>query len=247
MSAFTSSVIADFATSLSPLGNSPIWSVSIARDSKGKTTTLQAIRFAYEICEAACQTQFSDGRYRINPQAVINRTTLNDNDAIWFDRSIQEPCEIVLGFTDGTTLEVSLQRGNACDVRCADVQIVDKFLAMNVEFVPPTGATSGLETWIPHTSFLASVNKGQHAEIWRNMMYWRYNDGDKKLFDQVVELVKRYVPVDQIHPPKLGHESPPSIAIEFEENGKPYDIGLSGAGMGWHAFNIQPCICVANE
>src|SRR5690606_5334422 len=95
----------------------------------------------------------------------------------------------------------------------------------------PLGATSGTEQWLPHVNFAQQLQQGRYVETWRNSLYWLYNDGDKGRYKDVVDLVRRYIPESAILPPRLSHDNPPSVIIEFLEEAQKYDIGLSGAGL----------------
>lgn len=217
----------------------------VGENSRGKTTILQAIRFAFEAA-ANCPNKSgssTDSSFNSPLQAELNRLTLNDPEAARYDRDVTANCEISLDFDDDLRITVKLNDKPRPSVNLRDVSAslpmsVDevyrdcqRMADCNLQFVPPIGATSGLETWRNRPAFDKARNEGQHSEIWRNSLFWSYNDGDKRAFDDAVSLVKRYVPVDDIHPPRLGHESTSSIAIEYSENEKSYDIGLSGSGM----------------
>ena len=75
------------------------------------------------------------------------------------------------------------------------------------------------------------VNQGRDAECWRSRLLWLYNDGDKESFRNLVELVQRYLREAKILPPRLTHEQPPKVLVEFEEEGITFDISTSGGGL----------------
>ena len=62
-------------------------------------------------------------------------------------------------------------------------------------------------------------------------MYWLCNDGDNRNSNKVVEIVQRYLPNTVLQLPRLTHDNPPQVSIEFEENETVFDISVSGGGL----------------
>jgi energy-coupling factor transporter ATP-binding protein EcfA2 len=222
----------------------------VGLNSRGKTSILQAVRFAFELMRHAFNgsrrgADFGNVQWSFGPSDVLNRYSLSDPAAIWFGRNTTSPCQVTLRFSGDIEVEAKVTGPSRCelDVRFSGksskhqplteeqrIQI-HELLALNVVFVPPLGATSSVEHWLNKVNFDQEAQRGRYAETWRNSLFWLYNDGDKDSYKRVVELVLRYIPDAAILPPRLSGDHSPNVIIEFKEHGQKYDIGLSGAGM----------------
>ncbi len=216
----------------------------VGQNSRGKTTVLQAIQFVFDSVDVArTNAPSTSTSVRIDSSTLVSRLSLNDMKSIWHEKDASQPFEIELTFDNGYRLALSNPAGDQATLSMFDGRTPIpalrgpewKELAAVAEvgscYIPPIGATSGLEVWRSHPSFQQALGQGLHSEIWRNSLYWQYNDGDKSAFDDAVEMVKRYINVETILPPRQGHEHSPAVVIEYVENGQVYDIGLSGSGM----------------
>lgn len=216
----------------------------VGQNSRGKTTILQAIKFVFDTVDRARlnpNTNVTQLQFDSNPE--IMRLTLTDRQAVWHDKDTSQPFEIELTFDNGYRLHLKNPAAGQASLAMfqGDQPIsasngpewkeLGEVAAVGAGYIPPIGATSGLENWQSYPQFEAAMGKGLHSEIWRNSLYWQYNDGNKAAFEDAVKMVKQYIPIEAIKPPRQGHEHQPSVVIEYVENEKIYDIGLSGSGM----------------
>jgi hypothetical protein len=109
--------------------------------------------------------------------------------------------------------------------------IITGFLAEKVFSLPPIGVTSSLEALLTYNDYRDKLLNGHIVDVVRNNLFWNYNDGDKQYFYQIVNMVKRYFPNLQITEPKLSHDSPQKVVVEFIEDGQRHDISSSGSGL----------------
>ena len=216
----------------------------VGQNSRGKTTILQAIQFVFDTVNRARLNQNTRTTHlEFDSSQEIARLTLTDRQAVWHDKDTSQPFEIELIFDNSYRLrlqnpaagQASLTMFHGNEAISAsngpEWKELGEVAAVGAWYIPPIGATSGLEVWKSFPVYEEAMNKGLHSEIWRNSLYWQYNDGNKVAFDSAVDMVKQYVHVEEIKPPRQGHEHTPSVIVEYVENGKNYDIGLSGSGM----------------
>lgn len=216
----------------------------VGQNSRGKTTILQAIQFVFDTVDKA---RLNSNNYatclQFDSSEEITRLTLTDRQAVWYDKDTSQPFEIELIFDNSYRLllqnpavgQASLAMFKGDEPISAssghEWKELGEVAAVGAGYIPPIGATSGLEKWQSFPQYKQAMNQGLHSEIWRNSLFWQYNDGNKAAFDAAVNMVKQYVPIEEIKPPRQGHEQLPSVVVEYIENGKIYDIGLSGSGM----------------
>ena len=216
----------------------------VGQNSRGKTTILQAVQFAFDtVNRARLNSNNNASCLQFDSNQDITRLTLTDREAIWHDKDTSQPFEIELIFDNSYRLHLQNPAAGQASLSIfqGDEPIpasngpewteLGEVAAIGAVYIPPIGATSGLENWQSFPQYEMAMTKGLHSEIWRNSLYWQYNDGNKVAFDDAVSMVKQYVPVEEIKPPRQGHEHQPSVVVEYIENGKTYDIGLSGSGM----------------
>jgi ABC-type transport system involved in cytochrome c biogenesis ATPase subunit len=216
----------------------------VGQNSRGKTTILQAIKFVFDTVDRARLSSNTNASHlQFDSSSEILRLTLTDRQAVWHGKDTSQPFEIELTFDNGYRLHLENPAvGPASLVMFRGDQPIPaltgpewkelgEVASIGAEYIPPIGATSGLEQWQSFPKYEAAMSKGLHSEVWRNSLYWQYNDGNKTAFDDAVNMVKQYIPVEEIKPPRQGHENQPSVVVEYVENEKVYDIGLSGSGM----------------
>lgn len=216
----------------------------VGQNSRGKTTILQAIKFVFDTVDRARLSSNNSANYlQFDSSLEIMRLTLTDRQAVWHEKDTSQPFEIELTFDNGYRLHLenpavgpaslAMFKGDQSLLASngPEWKELGEVAAVGAEYIPPIGATSGLENWQSFPNYEAALSKGLYSEIWRNSLYWQYNDGNKSAFDDAVNMVKQYIPVEEIKPPRQGHEHQPSVIVEYVENEKIYDIGLSGSGM----------------
>ena len=203
----------------------------VGKNSRGKTTVLQAIQFAFDAVDKARLVPHSPQQsVKVETKQAIYSLSLSDVNAIWHNRDTTEPFEIELYFDNGYKLRVSNPSMSPATLTLFRDSIpiqakhgpewkeLGEVADVGASYIPPIGATSGLEGWKNYPNYQQAQSNGLHSQIWRNSLYWQYNDGDKSAFEDAVALVKRYISVEEIRPPRQGHEHAPSVAIEYVES-----------------------------
>lgn len=222
--------------------------VLVGPNSCGKTTILQAVKFLHDILAdcidkiISCPAQ--PAAWSKDPQAAIHRLNPSDPDAFWPKKSNDEHSSIVARFSNGLSVTVTTQpsrydvRVQVGDIPLHELPEAERDTALLRELkefvptmVPPPEAASATETKRDHPSFSKGVSAGQAPHLWRNTLYWLYNDGQKERYDEVAEFVKRYLDGTRVLPPRETHHQPALVEIQFEEDGIAYDIGAGGGGL----------------
>jgi predicted ATPase len=217
----------------------------------GKTSVLQAISLLHDILRFAIYgnsqvaVNTNPPQWEANPEQALNRLNFADPDAIWLFKKTSEPCRIVAKFTENVEVHLDvkgryrygldiLTNGTSIKNRTEDpasIDVLRKLTSIRPVFVPPVGPISPLEQFIPHVAMQQQLDQGRETDTWRSRLFWYCNDGQRKKFQEVVELVNRYVPEPMVHEPQLTHDNPPRIRIDFEEDGTLFDISCSGGGL----------------
>jgi ABC-type cobalamin/Fe3+-siderophores transport system ATPase subunit len=236
----------------------------VGLNSRGKTSILQAIEFVHELVSLAIkrngQLDFDNIQWEFGPQNILSRYSLSDPVALWFDKNTSCPCCVSAQIGDKIFIDAKVTGPSKCqlDLRIDGISkrgqplgteersALQSLLDDNAIYLPPLGATSGLEKLLPYPVFQQHLQEGRHTETWRNSLYWLYNDGDKHRYAEVVELVTRYISESKVLPPRQNHEHASSVVIEFEENSQKYDIGLSGAGLR-SLLNLGTTLLLSNS
>ena len=219
-------------------------------NSSGKTSILQAVQFLYDLVIFAFgnreEPNFANPQWSSNPNSQIQRLSFGDPDALWLHKRTTEPCKIAAKLSDGNelTLEVTGRNNYDLDLLRNGTSIrgevshnleyqstVQEFFALRPTYVPPVGMISPTETFIPYTQLTQQRDRGQIAEGWRNRLFWLWNDGGHQQFDEITELVRRYLPSANVLRPRFTRDSSPMVRIEFEEGGTTFDISSSGGGL----------------
>lgn len=221
----------------------------VGLNSQGKTSILQAIRLLHDIITFAFgnrdQPDFANPQWRSNPSQVINRLAFGDPDAIWLNKKTSDTCKIAARYTGNIEvfLEISGRNNYDLDIRVAGSSIKDTIsdptngqaitdiFLLRPAYLPPVGAVSPTEDLLHHPQLTRQMDMGRDSECWRSGLYWLWNDGNRASFDQLVQLVQQYLPDAQILPPRLTHDQPPKVLIEFEEGETKFDISTSGGGF----------------
>ncbi len=222
----------------------------VGLNSRGKTSVLQAITLLHDILRFAIYKnsqvpEYANPQWQANPEQALNRLSFADPDAIWLGKKTSEPCRIVAKYTGGVEVQLEvkgrnryeldvLSNGTSIKSRTADaasVEVLQQLIAIRPVFVPPVGPVSPLEQFKPHVEMQQQLDQGREADSWRSRLFWFCNDGQREKFREVVELVNRYVPEPRVQEPRLTHENPPRVRIDFEEDGTQFDISSSGGGL----------------
>jgi energy-coupling factor transporter ATP-binding protein EcfA2 len=221
----------------------------VGLNSNGKTSILQAIQLLYDIFLFTFgnkeQPDFASVRWDANPSEAINRISFGDPDAIWLFKRLNDPCRISAKFSGNVELRLEVKGRNNYSfdffnqgtsiknelTKPENKKIVNDIFTVRPVYVPPIGAISPVEDFAPFEHLKQQLHRGQVSERWRSHLYWLWNDGRKEYFDEVVEIVKEYLPNAKILPPKLTHDNPPRVLIQFEEEKTVFDISMSGGGL----------------
>ena len=221
----------------------------VGMNSRGKTSVLQAISLIHDIFVFAFgggeRPQFASPRWHASPASSIAKLSSFDPAAIWLHRITTEPCKIGVTCAGGFSvlLEIHAQNQYQLDVQqngtsvkssVGDLEIqrtlVD-FFDLVPELVPPVGPVSPSEQLLPYPEMQQRSDQGRLSECWRSYLHWLCNDGRRTEFDEVIALIQRYLPKTAIQRPRLTHDSPPRILVQFEEESTILDISHSGSGM----------------
>jgi len=221
----------------------------VGLNSKGKTSVLQAVLLLHDLLVFAFggkeRPDFSSPRWQHNPSHGLNRLSFGDPDAIWLQKKTSEPCKISAKLSGGIELlaeikgrdryEIDICR-NGESIKSAIAQpenrrIIEDIFNLHPAYLPPVGAVSPTEDFMPEPQLRGELDKGRDSQYWRSRLYWLWNDGRKESYDEIVQLVQRYLPEAEILPPRLTHDNPPRVLIEFEEEDTTFDISASGGGL----------------
>ncbi len=234
----------DFTLKCSP------FTTLVGLNSRGKTSILQAVQLLYDILVHAFgrqkQPQFSNPpAWEADPSYGINRLNFSDPDALWLNKKTSEPCNISIKLSEGVEvrLEVAGRSRYKLNVLKDNVSIVansinqpehrkiiEDIFALRPIYVPPIGALSPVEPLLSRPELERQLDMGRMSECWRSNLFWLYNDGRKEDFDRVEGIVQRYLPSAKIRLPKLNHDTPPKVEVQFEEE-TIFDISTSGGGL----------------
>jgi energy-coupling factor transporter ATP-binding protein EcfA2 len=221
----------------------------VGLNSKGKTSVLQAIGLLHDIFVFAFGARerpgFVNPQWDSDPSYGLNRMSFGDPDAVWLHKRTSESCKISATFSGQVEviLEIAGRNRYKLDVNIAgnsikeqiaqpaNRQVIEDIFALRPTYVPPVGAVSPSEDFIVYPILKERLDRGRQSECWRSHLYWLWNDGDKTSFDDIVHLVQQYLPEAKILPPRMTHEHPPKVLVEFEEEGTTFDVSASGGGM----------------
>jgi energy-coupling factor transporter ATP-binding protein EcfA2 len=232
----------------------------VGMNSSGKTSILQSIQLIHEFFRYAFggysnpdleRPNFIDNiRWSYNaeyqsPSKIIDRLNSGDPDALWLNKKTSTPCELSLKLSGGIEIRLKVTTRNSytldllVDNSSISSQIqepeyqkaIEDFFSLSPTFIPPTASLPPLENFTNYPDLRQKLDKGLVAECWRSYLYWLCNDGDKRDSNSVVEIVQRYLPNTVLQLPRLTHQNPPQVLIEFEENETAFDISVSGGGL----------------
>lgn len=221
----------------------------VGLNSKGKTSVLQAIRLLHDMFVFAFgakdQPEFSSPRWQANPSQSLAKFSFDDPSAVWLHRKTTEPCKIGLTASGGLAILLEIKgpsqynldvqlHGQSVRPSIADSaiqQLLSDFFLLNPILVPPVGPVSPSEQLLPFPEMQQRSEQGRPSECWRSYLHWLYNDGMRREFDNVIALIQRYLPETVLLPPRLTHDSPPKVLVQFEEEDTTLDISHSGSGM----------------
>lgn len=225
------------------------FTVLVGPNNGGKTSILQAIQLLHDIFVftfgAGERPNFANPRWNASPQSSISRLMSGDPEALWLHKRTSEPCQITARLSSDIELrlEISeprrydldvLRGGNSIkaeQIPLGDQPLVENIFALRPTYLPPVGSVSATENFLAYPQLVEKLDRGQTLESWRNELYWRWNDGRKDHFDEMVEMVQKHLPRATIMPPHQTHDNPPRIVIEFEEEETTFDISMSGGGL----------------
>ena len=189
---------------------------------------------------------FSAVHWQSNPSSGLNKLSYADPEAVWLDKRTSEPCVLQAKLSDGVEVSLSIGGRSRYDLDIlvqgkslkgqamadtASREVIDRIFAMRPQYIPPPGVVSPAEEVKWRDQMRQFVDSGRRSECWRGQLFWLWNDGDKNAYSQVVDMVRKYLPVVVVLPPRLSEHSPARVLIEFEEHGTQFDIGTSGGGL----------------
>ncbi|MBN2376859.1 MAG: AAA family ATPase [Sedimentisphaerales bacterium] len=220
----------------------------------GKTSILQAIRLVMDIFmfafgryanKDAEKPDFANPQWVSNPTIAVNRMVYADPESLWLRKMTSEPCKVTLCFSENVKLDIEIAgrakytldmsvngesiKGKVLDEE--DKDLIKKLFALRPEYLSPAAGISPIEPFMNYQELSQRLDKGAMAECWRSNLYWLCNDGNMEDFEEVDNIVKRYLPGALIHQPTLSHDSPPQVRVNFEEDEINFDIGSSGGGL----------------
>jgi AAA ATPase domain/AAA domain, putative AbiEii toxin, Type IV TA system len=219
----------------------------------GKTTILQAIRLIWDVFAiAATDTSTpnmlkSDVRmisWSADPIGAINKLSPNSPEAMWLGRLTSVPCEVSVTLRGGIGIHLTVRapRSYELDVtiegesvrkspNLLDREKIETIWSIRPAFMPPVAGLSPIENKLNYYDLSQKLERGLISECWRSYLFWLWNDGDKTAYTNVVASVERYLPGAKAHEPRLTHDSPERVLIEYEENGITLDMSMSGGGF----------------
>lgn len=226
----------------------------VGLNNSGKTSILQAIQLVCDLFTFAFgghsnrdieRPDFSNPQWSSDPSNSINRLSFNVPEVLWLNKNTSVPCEILLKLSgkvevrlkvlaprkynldllvDGASIKNSIEEPQY-------QKIIENFFELHAKYTPPVAGLSPVEDKLNYPQLMQKLDRGLISECWRSYLWWLWNDGNKEDFDQVVEIVGRYLPNTVVREPKLAHEHPEEVLIEFEQNGIIFDMSTSGGGF----------------
>ncbi|NET48811.1 MAG: ATP-binding protein, partial [Merismopedia sp. SIO2A8] len=132
----------------------------VGQNSRGKTTILQAIQFVFDtVDKARLNTSNNETRLKFDSSQEILRLTLTDRQAVWHGKDTSQPFEIELIFDNSYRLHLENPAAGQASLAMfqGDQPIpvsngpewkeLGEVAAVGAGYIPPIGATSGLEQW----------------------------------------------------------------------------------------------------
>ena len=127
---------------------------------------------------------------------------------IWLNRNTSSPCQIILEIEPDVQVHARVLGRNRYTLDVfkrsrpfkqnpigeEEKRTLTELLGLRALLVPPIGGTSPGETFMAKPQMVSEIQQGRIAETFRNTLFWLYNDGRKEQFQQVVDLVNRYIP-----------------------------------------------------
>ncbi|MDA0734653.1 MAG: AAA family ATPase [Chloroflexi bacterium] len=226
------------------------FTILVGPNSSGKTSILQAIQFLHQMAVfvfgGAESPSFANPQWTSNPSRQIQRFHSGDPDAIWLNKTTSEPCKVSAKLSNNyeMVLEIVERNRYIFDVLKDGVSTkaniandtesqntISSFFDLGPLYVPPVGSISPVEAQIPYPQLAERIDRGQISEVWRNRIYWLWNDGRQQEFDEITAMIQEYLPNTAVLRPRMTHDSSPQIKIEFQEEGITFDISISGGGL----------------
>lgn len=227
----------------------------VGSNSCGKTSILQAIQLTLDNFQYAFG-KHADSQiltlnnilWNQNPQTAINKLGLAETKSLWLKNETKNPCKLSITFSENIELKLnitgistyqldvfidgnSLKPKSVEELEQAEIfQKIEKIFNLNAQYLPSIAGISGKEVFMPYMVFKQKLDNGSTVECYRNILHWLYND-NKEQFENVAETVEKYLPGVTIKPPKLSHNNPSEVLIEFSEDGVDFDISTSGSGL----------------
>lgn len=221
----------------------------VGPNSGGKTSVLQSLHLFFDIFRFAfgnAETpNLHNPQWTQNPGKSLQKMSSWDIDSIWYKKRTSEPCDIAIHFSNNVRATLSITARNVYDLNIYknDVSIrknhkedenktiIEKIFFSNPTYVPPIGAISPSEQFIPYPTLVGHLNIGKVSEFWRAFLYWMAREGAGEKFDSVIDIVKSKLSGTNLLSPRPSKGSPPLIEVRYEEDNITYDISSSGGGL----------------
>lgn len=238
----------DFTLKCSPL------TTLVGLNNSGKTSVLHAIQLAFDVFRYAfggfqgpepLEPNLSNPQWAHNPDSSVGRLGVADPDYLWFNKLTSiGPCEVRVKLSGEVEIQLKVIRrgkyeldllvyGNTVKPSLEEPhvqKVITDLYTWHPQYTPPVGGISPVEDFLHYPQLMTKLNRGLLSECWRSYLWWLWNDGDKALYNDVVEMTKEYLPDVHIREPRLTHDQPERILIEFDQEGVDFDLSASGGG-----------------
>ncbi len=109
--------------------------------------------------------------------------------------------------------------------------ILDKVLALKVEFVPISIVVLPQEQALSWPQMQQHIQQAREFEVWRNRIHWLSEGKDPQRYKKVVDRVRASLPSVQLNAAGRTKEQQPKVVLTYVEKGVAHDVSESGGGF----------------